>query len=146
MAYRESPIITRSGRRSLEAGDAAPDVPGVALTSTLDRDGAGTDGKHVVLVILGADGWVPERVFPRGMRMIIVDSEGIHADAVPDPQRLVAARYGLGKDGGIVVIRPDGYIGVIARLDETAAVRDYMNRLVIPRMQDVSATSQRLLR
>ena len=52
-----------------------------------------------------------------------------HAAAVDtvlnDPERAVATRYGLGRDGGIIVVRPDGYIGLIAALGDQAAVSAY---------------------
>jgi hypothetical protein len=43
---------------------------------------------------------------------------------IADPDGLVAQRYGL-RDGGRVVVRPDGYIGAIVDLDDQLGVADY---------------------
>jgi hypothetical protein len=45
---------------------------------------------------------------------------------VIDPKRRVADRYGLSSAGGVVVIRPDGYIGLFAERDDPDAVADYL--------------------
>jgi len=47
---------------------------------------------------------------------------------IADPNGLVAQRFGL-KNGGRVVIRPDGYIGAIASLDDTTTVADYFAKV-----------------
>jgi hypothetical protein len=47
---------------------------------------------------------------------------------IADPEGIVAQRFGL-KNGGRVVIRPDGYIGAIASLDDTTAITDYFVRI-----------------
>jgi hypothetical protein len=39
---------------------------------------------------------------------------------IADPESQVAIRYGL-HSGGRVAIRPDGYIGLVASLDEDAS-------------------------
>ena len=43
---------------------------------------------------------------------------------IADPEGLVAQRFGL-TNGGRIVIRPDGYIGAVASLDDTTTVADY---------------------
>jgi hypothetical protein len=48
---------------------------------------------------------------------------------IADPDGLVATRYGL-RDGGRVVVRPDGYIGAVVALDDTTGVADYFAQLV----------------
>ena len=45
---------------------------------------------------------------------------------IEDPLAVAAVRYGL-PHGGRVVVRPDGYIGLIAGLDDDC--RDYFARL-----------------
>jgi hypothetical protein len=40
----------------------------------------------------------------------------------------VGQRFGL-KNGGRVVIRPDGYIGAIASLDDSTTVADYFAKI-----------------
>jgi hypothetical protein len=50
------------------------------------------------------------------------DGEAI---ALTDPDRRIAERYGFGAVGGTVVVRPDGYIGLIAEAGDDAAVARY---------------------
>jgi hypothetical protein len=45
-------------------------------------------------------------------------------NVIADPKGVVAERFGL-KNGGRVVIRPDGYIGAVTALDDTATIADY---------------------
>jgi hypothetical protein len=47
---------------------------------------------------------------------------------IADPNSLVAQRFGL-KNGGRIVIRPDGYIGAVASLDDTTTVVDYFAKV-----------------
>jgi hypothetical protein len=47
---------------------------------------------------------------------------------IADPKQLIAQRFGL-KNGGRVVIRPDGYIGAVAALDDTTTVVDYFAKV-----------------
>jgi hypothetical protein len=47
---------------------------------------------------------------------------------IADPNGVVGQRFGL-KNGGRVVIRPDGYIGAIASLDDTTTVADYFAKI-----------------
>jgi hypothetical protein len=41
---------------------------------------------------------------------------------------LVAKRYGL-RDGGRVVVRPDGYIGAVTELDDQTGIADYFAQI-----------------
>ncbi len=47
---------------------------------------------------------------------------------IADPDGLVATRYGL-RDGGRVVVRPDGYIGAVVALDDSTGVADYFAQI-----------------
>jgi hypothetical protein len=47
---------------------------------------------------------------------------------IADPHRALGDRLGL-KNGGRVVVRPDGYIGAIITLDDTTTVADYFARI-----------------
>jgi len=49
-------------------------------------------------------------------------------NVIADPKGIVAQRFGL-KNGGRVVIRPDGYIGATASLDDTTTVADYFTKI-----------------
>jgi hypothetical protein len=41
---------------------------------------------------------------------------------------LVAKRYGL-RDGGRVVLRPDGYIGAVTELGDATGIADYFAQI-----------------
>jgi hypothetical protein len=53
---------------------------------------------------------------------------GIDA-ALSDPERRIAERYGFGETGGWVVVRPDGYIGLITGAGEDAALSRYFGAI-----------------
>ena len=45
--------------------------------------------------------------------MLVTDTKAPKSafdEVIPDPDGAVAARYGTGENGGLFVIRPDGYI------------------------------------
>ena len=69
-----------------------------------------------------------------GARDILVFDQGPAADAyeatIADPDRRIAARLGL-PNGGRVLVRPDGYIGVVTDLDDTESGRAYLRRLAL---------------
>jgi hypothetical protein len=111
VTYRTSPIVEPSHRshRSPKPGDAAPDVAAVNLHHTLARATGQT-----ALYIAGR-GQVPEPIAASNIqRHVLVTGAGAPRPAfnevIPDPDRAVAARYGTGENGGLFVIRPDGYI------------------------------------
>ena len=111
VTYRTSPIVERSHRshRSPQPGDAAPDVAAVNLHHTLARATGQT-----ALYIAGR-GQVPEPIAASNIQrhVLVTDAEAPKSafnEVIPDPDRAVAARYGTGENGGLFVIRPDGYI------------------------------------
>jgi hypothetical protein len=125
VGYRESPIVVDGRRGPVRAGDAAPDVAELGLASRIVGE------KHTLMIVPGADGVVPETRYPIDADVVTVAPDG--DGDVSDPERKVAARYGLEKDGGVVVVRPDGYVGVIAGLEDTAPVWTYAKRIGIDR-------------
>jgi hypothetical protein len=111
VAYRASPIVepSRRSHRSPQPGDAAPEVAAVSLHNMLARATGPT-----ALYIAGR-GQVPEPIAARGIQrhVLVADAEAPTSafdGVISDPDRAVAARYGTGKNGGLFVIRPDGYI------------------------------------
>jgi 2-polyprenyl-6-methoxyphenol hydroxylase-like FAD-dependent oxidoreductase len=125
LAYPDSPIVAGPGkhRTGPRAGDAAPDVPGLdpPLHSTLAADSG-----HTALYIGGAgDEPARLRVDEPGLRHVLVgpgeDTNAFDA-ALADSERRVAERYGP----GLVVVRPDGYVGLRCGLDDEAALRAYL--------------------
>jgi hypothetical protein len=130
--YRSSPIVDGRGRHragTVRPGDHAPDVDG--LTDSDGRPVQLSDllagGGHVVLVrgdapVLAGDYGTVVPVVGAGQTVIsqssLVDSGGAFGKA-----------YGVENDG-IVVIRPDGYVGAIAHPGTPDAFANYLGRLV----------------
>jgi hypothetical protein len=130
IAYRNSPIVAGAagGRHGVHPGDAAPDVPGVPLRGSL-IDGTG----HTALYIAPAGPATPVTAAGISRHVLVA---GTAADAagfdevIADPQGIVSERYGVGDAGGLVLIRPDGYVGLLAQFGDDAAVADYRSRLL----------------
>jgi 2-polyprenyl-6-methoxyphenol hydroxylase-like FAD-dependent oxidoreductase len=125
VGYRGSPIVVDGRHGPVQAGDAAPDVAELELAKQLTREG------HTLMVVPGKDGAVPRIEYPIEADVVTVSMNG--GGEISDPKRRIAARYGLEKEGGVVVVRPDGYIGVIAGLEDTAPIWTYAQRLGIAR-------------
>ena len=125
IAYRDSAIVGSSDRRKgPQPGHAAPDVAGIApALHTALAEATG----HTALYVdrRRADGHCPRRR-RRVRRLLVAASDpGTFDGVLIDPERRVAERYGIGKEGGLVLVRPDGYIGLRASLDDEAAVASY---------------------
>jgi 2-polyprenyl-6-methoxyphenol hydroxylase-like FAD-dependent oxidoreductase len=130
VAYPDSPIVVRprKGVSGPRPGDAAPDVHGLdpPLHSVLAADSG-----HTALYIAGANGR-PVRLTPEreDMRHVLVGEAGAPEsfdERLPDPGGHVAERYGIGDRGGLVLVRPDGYVGLRAELDDAAAASAYLD-------------------
>jgi 2-polyprenyl-6-methoxyphenol hydroxylase-like FAD-dependent oxidoreductase len=113
IGYRGSPIV-RDGRAlpcRLHAGDRAPDGP---VTDAAGRSIRLFDlfrGPHATLLVFGGPAPVPA---PDGVRVHAVLPAGATATgtAVVDADGHVAAAYDV-PDGTAVLVRPDGYVGVV---------------------------------
>lgn len=129
VAYRESAIVASrlAGHGGPRPGDAAPDVAGVepALHSAIAA-GAG----HTVLYLAGPGGAPAKVAQDRAELRHVLVGDGIDPasfdQVIADPDRLVADRYGFGKQGGLVLVRPDGYVGLRANLGDEDAVSAYL--------------------
>lgn len=97
VAYHGSPIVQQGVHGHVAPGDAAPPVPGTALWSELTQARREHPDDHILLAI----GSLPTSI------------AGTTTVSLPDPEGKIAERYGL-KSGGVVVVRPDGYIAKIA--------------------------------
>jgi 2-polyprenyl-6-methoxyphenol hydroxylase-like FAD-dependent oxidoreductase len=128
--YRNSPITV--GRRprhaQVAAGDHVPHIIDPELQKHL-RAACDTTGHTVLTVAAGQV--APAAGGPGQNQVLVAASETPVAgyDAViADPKGIVAQRFGL-KSAGRVVIRPDGYIGAVAPLDDTTTIADYFAKI-----------------
>jgi 2-polyprenyl-6-methoxyphenol hydroxylase-like FAD-dependent oxidoreductase len=133
IAYRDSPVVldARGISDAPRPGDAAPDVPGLAtpLHSALSA-GTGHTALYVAGAAAGPARLTDDEAITRHVLVGGPEGGGAGFDvAIPDGERLAAKRYAVGDGGGIFVVRPDGYIGLRARLDDAEAVDSYL-RLV----------------
>jgi 2-polyprenyl-6-methoxyphenol hydroxylase-like FAD-dependent oxidoreductase len=123
LGYRGSPAVAGRGSDRLHPGDAAPDVSGTRLRELL-HDAMG----HAILHFPGRSASSTVRPLAR-VRNILVSptktTDGTFDAVLHDHSGAIADRYGM-QAGGVVAIRPDGYIGFLGRLRDTSAVTDYL--------------------
>jgi hypothetical protein len=65
------------------------------------------------------------------MQMLIASDDtpvGGYDAVITDPDGVIAKRFGL-RDGGRMVVRPDGYFGAVVALDDQAGVADYFAQI-----------------
>ena len=133
--YRNSPIAVGRGPQhaKVAAGDHLPHVVDAAVQKQLSAVCDVHNTGHVVLTV--AAGQVAPAAGEGQTQVLVAASEtepAIHLagydTVIVDPKGVVAQRLGL-KNGGRVLIRPDGYIGAIASLDDTTTVADYFAKV-----------------
>jgi 2-polyprenyl-6-methoxyphenol hydroxylase-like FAD-dependent oxidoreductase len=131
--YRTSPIIQNGGRRrsaSVHQGDHLAEVAGLThpdgtiafIGDLLQRPG------HVIL-LSGQDHATADELSRRlgdlgTVTLVLADAGGAPRGSIVDPAGEFGKRYGTG-DNGMVVIRPDGYIGMITRPADNDAITAY---------------------
>jgi 2-polyprenyl-6-methoxyphenol hydroxylase-like FAD-dependent oxidoreductase len=132
VAYKDSPIIV--GRRlrhaKVIAGVHLPNVDDAAVQKQLSAVCGAQTFDHA-LITISAGQAAPSTGGPGQVRVLVTtdDTPVAGYDAVvADPNGLVAQRFGL-KNGGRVVVRPDGYIGAVAALDDTTTIADYFAKI-----------------
>jgi hypothetical protein len=133
IAYPDSPLSVRAGRRrgGAEAGEHAPDPDGLrrpdgtpahvedllarpgVLLLVRTRDVAAVAGLRAVLGDLGT-------VLP-----VLEQADEAAGDHLVDPDGAVGRAYGLG-DEGLALVRPDGYLGLVADIADPAVLRSYL--------------------
>jgi 2-polyprenyl-6-methoxyphenol hydroxylase-like FAD-dependent oxidoreductase len=131
VGYKISPIAV--GRRpkhaKVAAGQHVPHLAEEAVQKQL-RAACGPQAlDHVVLTV--AAGQVAAAAGEGQVQVLVTTEETPVAgydNVIADPKGVVAQRFGL-KNGGRVVIRPDGYIGTVAALDDTTTVADYFTKI-----------------
>jgi hypothetical protein len=111
ITYRASPIVESSHRshHGPQPGDAAPDVPAVNLHHAL----ACASGQTALYIAKRGETPQPISAGDIQRHVLVTDAEAPKSQfnkVILDPDRAVASRYGTGDQGGLFVIRPDGYI------------------------------------
>ncbi len=127
VGYEGSPTVLSTARHAkLAAGQHLPYIADEDIQKQLARVcGADNLGHTIVTVTAGKPA---PAAGPAGQTQVLVTSDdtpvGGYDAVIADLDGLVAQRYGL-RDGGRVVVRPDGYIGAIVDLDDQLGVADY---------------------
>jgi 2-polyprenyl-6-methoxyphenol hydroxylase-like FAD-dependent oxidoreductase len=132
IAYRRSPIAV--GRRprhaKVAAGDHAPHMVDAAVQKQLRAACGPQTLDHTIVTV--ATGQVAPAAGGHGQVQVLVTADAApvagYDTIIADPEDVVGQRFGL-KNGGRVVIRPDGYIGAIASLDDSTTVADYFAKI-----------------
>jgi 2-polyprenyl-6-methoxyphenol hydroxylase-like FAD-dependent oxidoreductase len=132
VGYRGS-ALARDDRDStavLRAGDRAPDATGLMTTAGERRLFDLTRGGRFTLLSFG-DGVAPAGAAPAveaspvGVRTFRVVGQPAGPDDIADTEGRLASAYGAG-DRTLVLIRPDGYVGLISDAGDASAVSDYL--------------------
>jgi len=130
VAYKNSPVtVARPPRRAkVTVGQHFPHVTEEEVQKQLRAACGQQTLGHVVLTVAA------EQAPPAGggQVQVLVSTEDVpiagYDAVVADPKGVVAQRLGL-KNGGRLVIRPDGYIGAIAALDDTTTIAEYFAKV-----------------
>ncbi|MBA3650988.1 MAG: FAD-dependent monooxygenase [Chthoniobacterales bacterium] len=138
--YRQSPFVENVGGGRLRAGDRAPDA------ELRDANGQARRlfeifraPRHVLLLFLGAGFDADEKMEllcsawrdlpPEALESHrILRGEGDAQADLRDLSGLAHSAYGL-VEGGIVLVRPDGYLGYRSDEFEAASLRAYLERI-----------------
>jgi 2-polyprenyl-6-methoxyphenol hydroxylase-like FAD-dependent oxidoreductase len=127
--YRDSPLVAGAEHAAgPKPGDAAPDVAGLSLHSVL-ADGTG----HTLLQVGGAPA-KPEWVERTAVRRVLVSdrtsSEPDYDVTVFDAEHRIQQRYGVAEEGALFAIRPDGYVGLRADVEDGGALAAYLDNVM----------------
>ena len=132
ISYKNSPLAVgrRPRRAKVTAGEHLPHVVDAAIQKQLSAVCSAQNTGHVVLTV--AAGHVAPAAGGHGPTQVLVTAGDApvagYDTVIADPNGLVAQRFGF-NNGGHIVIRPDGYIGAVASLDDTTAVADYFAKV-----------------
>lgn len=131
ITYRNSPIAVGKRRRRAKvvAGDHVPDVMDAAVQKQLSAVRGAQNTGHVVVTV--ARGQVAPAA-TKGQVQVLVTAEDTpvagYDTVIAASNGVVAQRFRLG-NGGRIVIRPDGYLGAVAALDDATTVADYFVKI-----------------
>jgi hypothetical protein len=134
IAYRDSALSVQHGPRhrgTARAGEHAPDPDGllrpdstpVSVEDLLSRPG--------MLLLVRSSAEVDDLRRTLGDIGTVVrvgnDPAGASEDGVVDPDDVLGRAYGWGADrAGMALIRPDGYLGLVADSADAAVLRTYL--------------------
>ena len=124
--YRGSALARddRDETAALRAGDRAPDATGLATVDGQHRLFDLTRGGHFTLLSFGAaPGAI--KAFPFGLRTLHVVRQPAGPGDIADTDGYLARAYGA-TERTLVLIRPDGYIGLISDAGDVSSVSDYL--------------------
>ncbi|OWK37796.1 FAD-dependent oxidoreductase [Fimbriiglobus ruber] len=120
LSYQGGPLARDNGGGRVRAGDRAPDAPCRDAAGNLVRLFDAFRGPHFTLLAFERhDGRYGE---PVRAYTVLHPGEPIGGPCLVDADGLVRSGYGV--ESGFVLVRPDGYIGLIA--PDEAAVREYL--------------------
>ena len=132
IAYKGSPAVLARHPRitKLTAGEHLPHISDESLQKQLSCVCGADNPGHTVLTIAGSK--PAPAAGPAGQMQVLITSDdtpvGGYDAVIADPHGAISKRYGL-RDGGRVVVRPDGYIGAVVALDDQAGVADYFAQI-----------------
>jgi 2-polyprenyl-6-methoxyphenol hydroxylase-like FAD-dependent oxidoreductase len=109
--------LVSGGTSTLQAGDFLRDAPGLDVTSALGAPETVTASAHVALCVADKEGSLPSLPLPPPVKVIAVREQGLRS------------RLGFDHASGVVLVRPDGYVGLVARSTQPEAVDTYFARL-----------------
>ncbi len=128
VAYKGSPAVLSSSslRANVVAGENLPRIDDELLQKQLSQVSSAANRGHTVLTV--TSGRPAPAAGPGGQTQVLITADdtpaGGYNAVIADPNGRFAQRLGL-RNGGRVVIRPDGYIGAITALDDSTGVADY---------------------
>ncbi|WP_123029132.1 FAD-dependent monooxygenase [Mycolicibacterium stellerae] len=132
VGYQGSPLVRRdhSPHARIAAGHHVPHISDTQLHKEISTLCGADNPGHTVLTVTA--GKPAPAAGPAGQVQVLITSDdlpvGGYDAVIADPDGVVAQRYGL-RDGGRVVVRPDGYIGAVTALDDQAGVADYFAQI-----------------
>jgi hypothetical protein len=112
--YRGSAIVAGNGADT-KSGDFFRDGDDAPVTHALQAPDVAARVAHLAIVLPGRNGARPSFQIP----------EAVETVTFADPNDIFAKRVGLGSAGGLVLVRPDGYIGLIAPPTDVDAANNY---------------------
>jgi 2-polyprenyl-6-methoxyphenol hydroxylase-like FAD-dependent oxidoreductase len=113
---RESPLVDGSNAM-LSAGDFLRDVPELGVTPVLESPESARAAEHIALLVSNEDGVLP--ALPRHPPVRIIEVR----------ESALRQRLGFVHGGGVLLVRPDGYLGLVARSAQPELVEAYFARL-----------------